>query len=75
MAIEIVDFPIKNGDFPWLSIVTLVYRRAPSREHPVLGELSGEQKPRSAATISSISTAKSPPDPLVEHHFPKTKLT
>ena len=28
MAIEIVDFPIKNGDFPWFSIVMLVYQKA-----------------------------------------------
>ena len=27
MAIEIVDFPIKNGDFHWFSIVMLVYQR------------------------------------------------
>ena len=26
MAIEIVDLPIKHGDFPW-SIVMLVYQR------------------------------------------------
>jgi hypothetical protein len=27
MAIEIVDLPIKNGDFPWFSIAMLVYQR------------------------------------------------
>ena len=27
MAIEIVDFPIKNGDFPWFSIAMLVHQR------------------------------------------------
>ena len=36
MAIEIVDFPIKNGDFPWFSIAMLVHQRVEFWQTPIL---------------------------------------